>query len=336
MKKCFLLLPLLALLSCNQQEMPDVPSVNEPVGESHNFVSLNEAVETARLYVSVLKGDNTRAANLKLGKVNLLGKMNTRAADNDTTRLWGYYVINFVNNNGFALVSADRRNQPVYAVSDEGSLELSDTVYNPGLRSYLNSLPVTSDTTIFIPIPGGITPIPNPDPVPNPAKVEVAPILPQSVRTWGQGAPFNQFCINTANPEIRNMVGCTAVAAGMIMSHYEWPTVYKGYTFTWSEMKSNHSSTQLARLLRILGDPENFNMVYSPNSSVANTTDYTRTFVNMGYKTPTRDNFSEAKALSVLRGGEPILIYGTETTKKYIEPWVLDGIYSISSTLTGT
>ena len=178
MKKNFLFLPLLALLSCTQQEIPDVPTLSEADGRSNNLVSLNEAIETARLYVSGLKGGNTRSADLKLAKVDLLGKMNTRSADNDTTQLWGYYVINFTDDNGFALVAADKRNRPVYALSDEGSLELSDTVGNPGLRSYLNSLPVSSDSLILVGLkPGIIQPTP-PGLFPNPAQVEVAPILP--------------------------------------------------------------------------------------------------------------------------------------------------------------
>ncbi|MDE7190487.1 MAG: C10 family peptidase [Muribaculaceae bacterium] len=330
MKKNFLFLPLLALLSCTQQEIPDVPTLSEADGISNNLVSLDEAIETARLYVSGLKGGNTRSADLKLAKVDLLGKMNTRSADNDTTQLWGYYVINFADDNGFALVAADKRNRPVYALSDEGSLELSDTVGNPGLRSYLNSLPVSSDSLILVGLkPGIIQPTP-PGLFPNPAQVEVAPILPASVRTWGQGAPFNQFCINAANSDVRDLTGCAPLAAAMIMSHYEWPTSYQVYSFTWSDMKTNHSSTQLARLLHLLGNKANFKVVYTPTLSIATTEDYGQPFVNMGYTAPVKENFSEAKALSVLRSGNPILIQGNKSENNIDNFWVLDGIYSLS------
>lgn len=90
---------------------------------------------------------------------------------------------------------------------------------------------------------------------------------------------------------------------------------------------------QLARLLRVLGNENNFNMVYTPDKSVANTTDYAKPFVNMGYKTPTRDNFSETKALSTLNGGNPVFIYGVDENDEMYS-WVLDGVYSITYTLT--
>ena len=73
MKKNFLFLPLLALLSCTQQEIPDVPTLSEADGRSNNLVSLDEAIETARLYVSGLKGGTPRSADLILAKVDLLG-----------------------------------------------------------------------------------------------------------------------------------------------------------------------------------------------------------------------------------------------------------------------
>ena len=49
----------------------------------------------------------------------------------------------------------------------------------------------------------------------------------------------------------------------------------------------------------------------------------------MGYTAPVKENFSEARALSVLRSGNPIFIYGIESNNT-VHTWILDGIYSLS------
>lgn len=69
-------------------------------------------------------------------KVSLPG-IQTRNSEEET----GYYVVEFGSegNEGFSIVSADRRVEEVFAFSELGSL--NDTVYNEGLKLFCNRLP---------------------------------------------------------------------------------------------------------------------------------------------------------------------------------------------------
>ena len=46
------------------------------------------------------------------------------------------YLVNYADDAGFALLSADSRLRPIYAISDEGSMSFSDTTYNKGLALF--------------------------------------------------------------------------------------------------------------------------------------------------------------------------------------------------------
>ncbi len=61
-------------------------------------------------------------------------------------------------------------------------------------------------------------------------KESVQPLLKT---TWGQNAPYNQYCpqrTNSSSGELENCpVGCVALALGQIMKYYNYPETGKGY-----------------------------------------------------------------------------------------------------------
>lgn len=61
-------------------------------------------------------------------------------------------------------------------------------------------------------------------------KESVQPLL---TTTWGQNAPYNQYCpqrTNSSSGELENCpVGCVALALGQIMKYYNYPETGKGY-----------------------------------------------------------------------------------------------------------
>lgn len=125
-----LLAGILMLGGCMSEE-PIQPS-NESF-EDPNFVSLAEALESADTHFGIiLKTKNTRGAR----KVKSTEFLNS-STRNSGSNYYGFYIVNY--DNGFALLSADKRRNPVYAISDEGAFELADTSKNDGLKWYVSS-----------------------------------------------------------------------------------------------------------------------------------------------------------------------------------------------------
>lgn len=319
---------LLMLSSCYQQDSPSLPDKVQQGEVSENLLPLEEAVEIANDFINGISGDATRADRQPVS-VEMYADNATRSEDEDA--LLGYYVMNFGNDEGFAIVSADRRHGPMYAFSDEGSLHISDTTDNPGLRYYMLSLPGGGINPGDLIGPGGPG-IPIPDPPIKPIfEVEVAPLLHANVRKWGQEYPFNKYCSN-------GHVGCVPLSAGMIMSYFEWPTSYGGYTFSWAAMKNDFFNDTLARFLAMLGQPNNLNAHYENEDHTYVFDDelsrnYTRTFNNFGYKNIKIQNFSETTARAAIKGSNgnsPIIITGKNKDRtKSGHAWVLDGIYHV-------
>lgn len=319
------LLGILVLTGCSQSDQfDDLTDLQKDENReiSDNLIPLDEAIELANLYVNELSDSPTRSNNRMVKSAVLFANENTRGSES----LCGYYIINFEDNEGFAVMGADRRLESLYAINDSGNLNLSDTINNEGLAVFFNSLPKSLDDLDITSTDSEITRGPMDPPTPI-SGVEVAPLLNLSVRKWGQGAPFNQYCPLKNNQ--RTKVGCGPLAAGMLMSYFEWPTKYNGYSFNWSVMKSNSSSTDIARLLKEIGNSENMNTNYGTEGSGSDPANFVRTFTNMGYKSVTRTAFNEAMALRQLRAKKPIIMHGEGN---YLDRsgghgWVVDGIY---------
>lgn len=132
---------LLAVLGACSQNEPGMQSDNKDhvLGGDENFVSLGEACEIAGAHYNAVFGGTRTKHSLSLKGFEVLGKLQTQTRSNDESSSYGYYILNFEDNAGFAIVSADRRRNDLYAISDEGSLHLSDTLENAGLNWYLNS-----------------------------------------------------------------------------------------------------------------------------------------------------------------------------------------------------
>ena len=61
----------------------------------------------------------------------------TRSANDDVEVR--FHVINFEDNQGFALVSADSRATPVYAYSETGNIDLDDAIENSGFGDFMDA-----------------------------------------------------------------------------------------------------------------------------------------------------------------------------------------------------
>ena len=133
MKRIHYYLGIIALIamsaSCSSGERAD-PIADNKVETDANFLSVDDALVNARKAFKVMLGKEKSSTRADVDAEMFIPAAKTRGTGES---LYGYYVINYGNGDGFALVSADRRRVPVLALSDEGSMHLSDTTNIPGL-----------------------------------------------------------------------------------------------------------------------------------------------------------------------------------------------------------
>lgn len=312
-------------------------SPNNQATEVSNRVSLKDALKKADRLMSQIEGVSTRSRTVE--SVEYYGGQNTRSSENSSL----YYVVNYADNAGFAVLGADNRLDGVYAISDEGRLEMSDTSVNEGLRLFFLSLPrdippFTNDSLIVDPILPPVDP-----PTPNDS-YKVKPMLAKNVKYWHQGSPLNLNCPWVTDPETGKIrkadAGCVPVAVGMIMSYYEWPLSYQNLSFDWKVIKAidttnagtlNAVQEGLPQLISTLGNGMNLMTNYQYSGSGTRMTYYLNsTLVNFKYKSPMYFyDFSVKGMENLLKQNQPCLMGGTVSTEEKElggHAWVIDGI----------
>ena len=144
------------------------------------------------------------------------------------------YIVNFIDDNGFALVSANEYALKVVAYVEEGSLSPNDQINNPGLRLYLDNLRYYYDTIPHLGDPEPWRPNPiYPDSINVVGRIKhfSAPLL---TTKWSQNAPFNNYCFNSEG--VKSPAGCMAIAIGQIVAYHRTPTQYNNHSYLWDDI----------------------------------------------------------------------------------------------------
>ena len=146
-------------------------------------ISIEEALQNAEQIFTDLDGSTrSKVRNVKSIKA-FASCANTRSDMGGDTL---YYVINYNDEAGFAVMSANRNYGPVFAIGEEGNLEMNDTIDNVILAKFfqrLNGLGEIPTTRAGITIGGGIT---IPDTAYNALEIKeiMFPKVPKSVSVW--------------------------------------------------------------------------------------------------------------------------------------------------------
>ena len=131
MKKYFILLvAALSLAACEKDYQSVAEKTDLETVVQDNKVSLKQALLYAENSINGIK-PTTRGAERKVKSTEIyVAKPATRSAEGTEV---SFYLINYEDNQGFAMVSTDSRATPVYAYSVEGSLTAEDFETNPFL-----------------------------------------------------------------------------------------------------------------------------------------------------------------------------------------------------------
>lgn len=372
-KSIFFSVPLLILASCSSDDpiqMADVTGENiavDAVAEG-NRRSVGEAVDIANNALWML--NDRKEVTSRAGGERRVGNdihvvtsgVKSRSATSDTLM----YVVNYADDQGFAIVSALRNTPELIAVTVGGNYNPEVGTPIPGFNMYMDN--VTAYLTEMAAAPlGGITlPDPGDQLIPAPEYKEIRDTtwfanIDNRVRVyWGQSYPEGALCPN-------KITGCSNVAAAMAMSYFKYPQeialTYREdgsrctlpwdmmckhnamcedfRTFTEDACAPSVSEFYIAALCREIGCRANsvynfykidgvyddVNNIYGLNSTATATQDICKAMQRFGYNAVLLD-YSTGALCNELKNYDSVLLVRGEDAKYGGHMWVCDAAKS--------
>lgn len=335
------------VVSCNS--LNDSFDVNTTTFND-NSIDLSNALDKARLFISEVSSNVTRANELEIRDYNIIYGIDKSNATHEKIPM--HYVINF-KPEGYAIIGADNRKNDVFMISENGEIDLNDTITNWELKRLINALPKEIVETRVV-NPGEITPT---------LKVTklVEPMVPQIFRKANQ-LTYNYYVRNlchvpgdttyTKTMYYENTpVGCVPWSAFQAMSIFKSPSKITAklrgsnnskmtYTFDWSKMISPTSKSDtlsICRFIEILGRDEFYRVFYEQNSSSSNSQYHKSVFEDLGFNYLSYCKFSPEIAINELRlQNKPVLISGSPLNSWSGHSWIIDGLCSFENPITVT
>ena len=359
-KLSFTFLACAFVASCSNDVTPvseEGASTSEVLSEKRTF---EEALQIAKSSISMIEEDEgmTRGGQggrtIDLDRSRVLGSGATRA-DGTTDTL--FYVFNFTDEQGFAVVSANKATEGLLAVTEKDS--------------YDNSLKENGGFAEYMELAKGYVAA---------AKIKPPFVLHHRIDTlqvvhkgpyvsvkWGQGYPEGVFCPNA-------IAGCVNVAIAQIMSFFKYPLQMNltypnadsaSVNLDWNSMIAHKKSSniiydycsadymnahsdiahlcrQIAYMTNSTFNPSTLNFNYTltnysyPSSSTysdlgtsAYSSDALTAFRNFGFGTSNLTNYYTMGTLDALTNGHIVYMSGADPyiykDKAVGHAWIVDG-----------
>ncbi|MDE6352114.1 MAG: Spi family protease inhibitor [Muribaculaceae bacterium] len=354
--KLFFCLLIVILSSCsNVDPILEEAWDNSLELETSKYRSLEDALEIAQNNPFIQTSTRTKNS-IDRSAVHIIVKNNSRSLDADTLM----YVVNYENNNGFSIISADKGLPDILAITEKGHYNPETKMKNIPFQEYISSLEKSlsdySTNKVY-----GLT---KPDPLPGQepfvryrteeSSKTLVNIGPKVKVNWGQEGCEGKYAPN-------KIAGCTNIACAMIMSYFQHPTQItltfpdrpvSSTILPWSEM-SKHSGLDksfgtcnddatasaheaISLLVRELGYRNNSD--YSnPESTSTGVNAIIKTMNELGYNTPSFASFNEKSLLSLSDGIISLIAYReiaeNGETKRIGHNWLIDGHKRIEKTV---
>lgn len=341
MKKLFLLLAGVSLLTACERE----PNVAPKVEEESQLSALDRYLtRVAEEGIAMLGDTPTRA-----GARRVIDPARTRAFVKATTRSEEdtlFYVVNFADSTGFALVEADTTSPtPLIAVTEQGNYTPGE-VTNTGFDDYIELLSQNS-TRSAIMLPEDTTTLRRMY-----SELEEGPetiVEPLLEVEWGQHEPYNYHCYNSdGNGTSRGVAGCAPVAIAQILSYHEYPLTLElthpyadslgTITLDWDQLKTHTKTIEdtpcsctddhftLPHLLRQIGQLAGTSYFLDVGST--NKSNIPPVFQALGYTVGEYVTFSQEATFAELDASRPILCKGNNAADPSSgHAWVIDGYH---------
>ena len=276
-----------------------------------------------------------------------------------------FFILNFANNSGYIIVSADDDVIPVLGYSFEHNYtnENHPPAYDYWLGTYKKQILYVKENKLkadqFVTDEWNRLNISAKSFSPQKDTKDVSPLLDTE---WNQGSGWNVYCPTDANgPGGHVWAGCVATSMSQIMKYWNYPTIGDGshsYTHgTYGTLSANFGATEYdwwnmndytstnATALLMYHCAVSVDMDFSPSGSSAYHDDARNAFVNyFGYsasyfynngndlsETTIRDNLNVGRPLiyagSGANGGHSFIIDGYQGTNYFHINWGWGGAY---------
>ena len=347
--------------SCSEDNMATIDDVNGKTVVSYK-VTPDEAQEIVQDFIDITGVDTqTRNGGAPLGReisdIGVLRNSLTGTRSQETSSSIDLdtlmYVVNFANNNGFVLVAADKRTEPIFAFVDEGNLDFEklEDVDNEMFLSFLDYAIATefedienfkADENLTRATSKGWS-----------IRTKYLPILKTKWSQGGENNPnsYGKYCPN-------KITGCTVTATAQILSHFQtighvnWS--YNGMggssTLHWDQIISDcekyngvltpantpQSLNEVAHLCRYLGNA--FGTKYKKGTTSVGENKAIDWFNKWGgLKASKLKKYDENPIINAIKNGNPVYGRGNSGRKKFLgitvkykggHAWVYDGYIS--------
>lgn len=346
MKKITFLLAmmLVTFTACNNEDFEEISLESKREKISYE-VTPEEAVSRLGMFLS----NNGTRASLSDVTIKTLMKSDfvpaTRSSDAEDAP--AVYLID-IPEAGCAVMGADKRLEPVYAITDETKLSPEDlttaitrteSASEEDIQTYVTGMindAIEADILGYEGVPIDTTEL-----VPNPLPYceewsdttytcQVSPLLKTK---WHQGSPFNDkfpICTNGYHKD----AGCGVIAAAQVVYYNRRPNFYQNVNFNWNLISqyeypanpSNAATTAVANFIYALADGVNADLS-NTNTTLTNTdpTDIKNFFRAFGYPNANFYSYSLSYITPMLNNNKPIIICGWNSIRTVGHGWVIDG-----------
>lgn len=321
MKKLSVLLFSLLLVACNSVTDNDI--LNQFSNTDFYKISEEEALSQAKSFLSdfeVSSRSGSKTAPKKIKSIQPLKSkvVATRANVSSSLPDTMAYIIDFDEDNGFMLVSADRRVEGVLAYVESGDFSSYEEIDNKGFNMFLDGLQKYYAKEIQKANLQTVS-------TSSSEWVTDSLVMPILNCKWGQFMPYNLYCFTTTGQ--RAAAGCVAVAFGQIFTAHAYPEEYNDFYYDWDDITtgpSSHSPSGTISIARLLSDiGQLFYMNYGVTEST--TTFYSLTdgldILNYNWE---RGDYDFSIIKGNLNNGYPVFTSGI-AYHNYGHAWVIDG-----------
>lgn len=335
----------LVLFACTEDPLDNRKSISILECKSHQ-ISEEKALYELNSVLKGLENSTTRSgscrqvADIFTLKVSDIVKTTRTNSISDIENL--IYIVNFDNNDGYAILAADDRLEPVIAIVDKGNLTQEKLLGSvSGEQDNQQSPPVLANIMNYV-LSSGI--IDDRPPIPMDSLMQyhygswedVSKVGPLLTTKWGQDSPFNN--------ELSGMkVGCVAVAMGQMITaeFYKWRNSsmtfgkINGEDINWAPIfesiaRGDHKcgyqsegEKAVASLLKNCGLA--VNTVYGKKSSSAYSKDILPVLNRLGFKGVSMTDYNPDIVMAkVGYCNNPVYI---ETVGATPHGWLIDGVY---------
>lgn len=321
------------LFSCTNEE-DVITSVGNNVVQPSNIRTYDEALKIAKDAVGMLDGNyTTRTASSKRvvdeDDCVILRNKKTRSSGNSLDTLM--YIFNYSDNEGFAIVSANKATEGLLAVTEAGHYDGGTDSEIEGLNEFIDLAEIYV-STINITRMEPLTPISSTD--------TIWTIDNHLINTkWAQTGVTGQYCPN-------GVAGCVPLAVAEILSYHKYPSSialsYSGADMStqildWEEINkhiiqrptctaSDSAHNALGRLCRQLGQIMNSTYNYYGSTSTYRE-NVPSCFSLLGYNVNGWNDYSSDCCVLPISNSHPLIVAGRRYTTNGTSghEWIVDG-----------